>query len=94
MKRRRFSPELKKKIAIEAIREQRTVNEIASAYEVHPVQVRKWKKELLDGVLSIFEDPRKQGGDVKRLEQQEAVLQQKVGQLTIENDWLKKKLIL
>jgi len=94
MKRRRFSPELKKKIAIDAIREQRTVNEIASAYEVHPVQVRKWKKELLDGVLSIFEDPRKQGGDVKRLEQQEAVLQQKVGQLTIENDWLKKKLIL
>ena len=94
MKRRRFSPELKKKTAIEAIREQRTVNEIASAYEVHPVQVRKWKKELLDGVLSIFEDPRKQGGDVKRLEQQEAVLQQKVGQLTIENDWLKKKLIL
>lgn len=94
MKRRQFIPELKKKIAIEAIREQRTVNEIASAYEVHPVQVRKWKKELLDGVLSIFEDPRKQGGDVKRLEQQEAVLQQKVGQLTIENDWLKKKLIL
>jgi transposase len=94
MKRRNFSPELKKKIAIEAIREQRSINEIAGAYEVHPVQVRKWKKELLDGVISIFEDPRKRDGDLKRQEQQEAVLQQKVGQLTIENDWLKKKLNL
>lgn len=94
MKRRHFSPELKKKIAIEAIREQRTINEIANAYEVHPAQVRKWKKELLDGASSIFQDPKKREIDVKRQEQQEAVLQQKVGQLTIENDWLKKKLSL
>lgn len=92
MKRRQFSPEFKKKIAIEAVREQRSVNEIASAYEVHPTQVRKWKKELLDGAISIFEDPRKLEGAWRRQEQQEAVLQQKVGQLTIENDWLKKKL--
>lgn len=54
MIRRTINPELKKKIAVEAIREQRTANEIASAYEVHPVQVRKWKKELLDGAISIF----------------------------------------
>ena len=94
MKRRQFSPEMKKKIAIEAVREQRSINEIASTYEVHPVQVRKWKKELMDGALSIFEDPRKRENDLKSQEQQEAVLQQKVGQLTIENDWLKKKLSL
>jgi transposase-like protein len=94
MKRRQFSPELKRKIAIEAIREQRTVNEIANAYEVHPAQVRKWKKELLDGAALIFEDPRKREGDLKKQELQEAVLQQKIGQLTIENDWLKKKLSL
>jgi len=94
MKRRILSPELKKRIAVEALREQRTTNEIASAYEVHPVQVRKWKKELLDGAISIFEDPRKSKRKLKDQEQQEAVLQQKVGQLTIENDWLKKKLSL
>jgi len=94
MKRRQFSPELKKKIAIEALREQRSINEIASAYEIHPVQVRKWKKELLDGALSIFKDPRKRNEDSKKHVEQEAVLQQKVGQLTIENDWLKKKLSL
>lgn len=94
MKRRQFSPELKKKIAVEALREQRTINELASEYQVHPVQIRKWKKELLDGATSIFEDPRKRKGDVNKQEQQESILQQKIGQLIIENDWLKKKLVL
>ena len=94
MKRRRFSSELKKKIALEAIREQRSVNEIASSYELHPAQIRKWKKQLLDGAASIFEDPKKRKDDSKRLEQHEAALQQKIGQLTMENDWLKKKLDL
>lgn len=94
MKRRILSPELKKKIAIEALREQRTANEIANAYEIHPAQVRKWKKELLDGAISIFEDPRKSKRKLKDQEQQEAILQQKIGQLTVEIDWLKKKLNL
>jgi len=94
MKRRQFSPELKKKIAIEAIKEQRTINDLANEYQVHPVQISKWKKQLLDGAVSIFEDPRKREGDLKKQEQQESVLQQKVGQLVIENDWLKKKLAL
>lgn len=92
MKRRQFGPELKKRIAIEAIREQRTINEIANEHQVHPAQIRKWKKELLDGAASIFDDPRRRESDLKRQEQQESLLQQKVGQLVIENDWLKKKL--
>jgi transposase-like protein len=94
MKRRQFSPEFKKKIAIEAIKEQRTINEIAHEHQIHPVQISKWKKELLDGAISIFEDHRKREGNLKKQEQQESVLQQKVGQLVIENDWLKKKLSL
>lgn len=92
MKRRQFGPELKKRIALEAIKEQQTINEIANKHQVHPAQIRKWKKELLDGAVSIFEDPRKRQGDLKKQEHQESVLQQKVGQLIIENDWLKKKL--
>jgi transposase len=92
MRRRHFSPEFKKKIAIEAIKEQRTINEIAHEHQIHPVQISKWKKELLDGAISIFEDPRKREGELRSREQQESVLQQKVGQLVIENDWLKKKL--
>ena len=94
MKRRKFGPEIKKKIAIEAIREQRSINEIASSYEVHPAQVRKWKKDLIDAAIQIFEDPRKREDSQKKVEQKEAGLHQKVGRLTMENDWLKKKLTL
>lgn len=92
MKRKKFSPELKKRIAVAAIREQQSINEIASAHEVHPVQVRKWKKELLDGAISIFESPKKRETESKHVCQQEGELQKKIGQLTMENDWLKKKL--
>ncbi len=92
MIRRKFSPELKKKIAIEAIREQRTINEIAASYEVHPVQVRKWKKELLDGAATIFANPSKQKDRQAVQDEQTGRLEQKIGQLTVENDWLKKKL--
>ncbi len=92
MARRTFSPELKKRIAIEALRERQTVNEIANAHQIHPAQVRKWKKDLLDGAPVIFEDPRKREAGLKDQEEQVAQLHQKIGQLTIENDWLKKKL--
>lgn len=94
MKRRSFTPEFKKKVAVEALREQRSINEIAHAHEISPIQVRKWKKELLDGAKSIFEDPRKKDAHLKEQKDQEAVLQQKIGQLTVENDFLKKKLDL
>lgn len=94
MKRRQFSPEFKKKIAIEAIKEQETINELAHKYQIHPVQISKWKKQLLEGAISIFEDPRKRETGLKKQEQQEDILQQKVGQLVMENDWLKKKLAL
>lgn len=91
MNRRSFSPEIKKKVALEAIRERSTINEIAAAYEVHPVQVRKWKKELLDGANAVFESPRKKK-HITAQQEEKARLEQKVGQLTVELDWLKKKL--
>ena len=50
MKRQKFSKEFKAKVALEAIKGQRTVNEIASEFEVHPSQVNTWKKQALDGV--------------------------------------------
>lgn len=82
------SPEFKKKIALEAIREERSINEIAQAYEVHPVQVCKWKKELLEGAELIFERKRKKVSEEDKI----GSLERKIGQLAIENDWLKKKL--
>lgn len=82
------SPAFKKKVALEAIREERSLNEIAQAYEVHPVQVCKWKKELLEGADVIFERKRKKADEEDKI----VALERKVGQLAVENDWLKKKL--
>lgn len=58
MNRTLRSASFKKKVALEALREDKTLSEIASQYGVHPIQVSKWKKELLDGAESIFEDKR------------------------------------
>ena len=83
------SAAFKKKVALEAIKEEKSLNEIAKEYEVHPVQVCKWKKELLDRAEIVFESEKKKpsGNDEKI-----ASLERKVGQLAMENEWLKKKL--
>jgi len=80
----------KKKVAMEALREEKTLSQIASQYGVHPIQVSKWKKALIDGAESIFEDKRsrRKEEDVSREE-----LERKIGQLTIELDFLKKRFI-
>jgi transposase-like protein len=90
MANHKYSAELKKKIAIEAIKEQRTINQIAQEYKVHPVQVSTWKKQLLDGCITVFESssPSKQNDREEEL----AMLERKVGRLSVENDFLKKKL--
>lgn len=79
----------KQKVAIEALKGERTINEIAKEYEVHPVQVSQWKKELVEGADVLFGKRKKKYG-VTEIEK--AALERKVGQLTIEIDWLKKKL--
>lgn len=79
----------KKKIAIEALREDNTIEEIAKEHSLHRVQVCKWKKELLDGAESIFAI---KGKKKSNQDDEKAALERKVGQLTIEIDWLKKKL--
>lgn len=78
----------KKKVALEALKEDKTLSQIASQYGVHPIQVSKWKKELLDGAEGIFEDKRS-----RRKEEGVARedLERKIGQLTVELDFLKKR---
>jgi transposase len=88
-KRRNFSPEFKAKIALEALKEIHTIAEIAQKYELHPVQVSKWKKELKDNVGDVFKNSRKT--DEKNKELEEAKLYEKIGRLEMELDWLKKK---
>jgi transposase-like protein len=79
----------KKKVALEALREDKTLGQLAGEHGVHPLQVGKWKKELIDGAESLFEGKksRKQDEEFDR-----EVLEKKIGRLTVEIDFLKKKL--
>ena len=89
--RRKFGKALKAKVAIEAIKEVKTVNEIASIYEVHPNQVSLWKKQALEKLPDAMADGRsKQARDQKPIEEEK--LHQKIGQQVVEIDFLKKKL--
>lgn len=79
----------KKKVALDALREDKTLGQLASEHGVHPMQVGKWKKELIDGAQGLFEGKkdRKQDDEWDR-----DMLEKKIGRLTVEIDFLKKKL--
>ena len=89
--RRKHSAEFKGRVALEAVRGVKTVSEIAAQYQVHPVMVSNWKRDLLDGVPGIF------AGDKSKKEQDKsqdsACLERKIGQLTMEVEWLEKKCV-
>lgn len=87
--RKRYDGTLKAKVAVEAIKGQRTINEIASAYGIHPHQVTQWKKQALEQLPEIFSN-----GRVRTQQADEDLrdrLYQEIGQLKVELDWLKKK---
>ena len=86
--RRKFTAEFKAKVALEAIKAQQTVNEIATRYEVHPHQVGQWKLQMLREAAGVFEQP---GGGSPQ-ESIEGELYEQIGRLKMELEWLKKKL--
>jgi putative transposase len=91
-KRRNLSAELKSRVALEAVREGRTVNAIAGEYGVHPNQVREWKKQLLKGCPGLFES-----GRASPSASDEALtgrLYEEIGRLKVELDWLQRKVCL
>lgn len=88
-RRRRFSAEFKAKVALEAIRGQKTVAELAGEHEVHANQISQWKKQLLEALPEVFGRRREQ--DAARQEELTDRLYQQIGQLKVELDWLKKK---
>jgi putative transposase len=87
--RRQYNEQFKFKVALEAAKGLRTVNEIASDYEVHPNQVSSWKKRLLEEGADVFS--RKRAGDQQAQAEQEAALYEQIGRLKMELEWLKKK---
>jgi putative transposase len=88
MKRKRYGAELKARVALEAIRGLKTINEIASEYEVHPNLIGKWKRQVLESLPGIFPDKQTKGGpeETGKIDQ----LYQQIGQLQVELSWLKK----
>lgn len=87
-KRIRHSAEFKAKVALEAAKDIHTLNELASKYGVHPTQISQWKKQLLDGLSGIFASQRKKTNEMHKVEE----LYRQIGEVTVERDWLKKKL--
>ncbi len=89
--RKKHGTEFKAKVALEAIRGEQTIQEIAQKYEVHPNQVTQWKRQLLDNATSAFEKSGKKSQADKEIEMKEDQLFSQIGRLKIENDFLKKK---
>jgi transposase-like protein len=88
-KRKNFSGEFKAKVALEAIRGVRTVNQIAQEFGVHPTQVGMWKKELQEQASSLFDA--KRGPKPADPSATPERLYSEIGRLKMELDWLKKK---
>lgn len=88
--RKRHSVAFKAKVAVEAIKGKRSLNELAGLYQVHPTQIAVWKKRALAGLPELFADGRRKGP--KDDESLQARLYQEIGQLKVELDFLKKKL--
>jgi putative transposase len=88
-KRRNHSAQFKAKVAFEAAKGDKTIAELASQFEVHPTQVTQWKRQLIESLPVIFS--RSGRKDKQKQDELTEYLYQKIGQLKVELDWLKKK---
>ena len=87
--RKSYPPTLKAKIAVEAIRAQKKITELAQLYHINPNLVTKWKKQAMEGLPEIFRQPDNSHGSVADAEKDELFKQ--IGQLKVELEWLKKR---
>lgn len=92
-KRRTFTAEQKTKIVLEAIRGEKEINELASEYKLQPNLIRNWKREFLENASTVFDTKRDEKAmeAANELQEENDELAKKVGRLSIEVDWLKKK---
>ena len=90
-KRRNHSPEFKARVALEAIKGLKTVQQIAADNHLHPVQVTQWKSQMLESAAGVFARGRDRELEAAGGEEEKGRLERKVGQLAVEVDWLKKK---
>ncbi len=90
--RKSFSPDFMAKVALAAIKGDMTTSELSSKYEVHKSQIGNWRKRAMDGLVGIFRGKRDKS--LKDKEKLIDELYRQIGQLKVENDWLKKKATL
>jgi len=88
--RKQFSSEFKVKVAMAALKGDRTIAELASEFQVHPTQVTTWRNELKDRAGEIFEGPKAKSS--KEYKEEIERLYTDIGRIQVENNWLKKKL--
>jgi transposase-like protein len=91
MKRKQHSNEFKAKVALEALKCQKTVNELAGEFEVHPTQINTWKKHAQRGLAETFS--RSPDRQAAQRDAERDRLYQQIGKLQVELDWLKKKTV-
>lgn len=91
-KRRVFSSAFKAKVALEAVKEQRTMAELSAKHEIHSTQIQLWKKQLTEGAEGLFEQAGgKRGKSAGDDEPQVAELYEQIGRLKVQLEWFKKK---
>lgn len=87
-RRRRFSAEFKAKVALEAIRGEQTIQDLAGRYELHPNMIANWKRQAIDNMAAVFSAGAERGNQADDAQIKD--LHAKIGQLTVERDFLAK----
>ena len=87
--RKQYSPKFKARVAIEAIRGEKTLSQLGSQFKVHPMQIAKWRKAALEQLPELFVDGRSRKSRNEETDQD--ALYEEIGRLKMELDWLKKK---
>jgi transposase-like protein len=87
-KRKQYSPQFKAKVALEAVRGEKTISELTSQYEVHPTMINNWKRQLLDEASRLFEKGREASQANESQQTQIDELYRQIGKLKVERDFL------
>ncbi len=90
--RRKFSSSFKTKVVLEALKERYTMSELSEKFDIHPNQIAAWKREFLKNADNVFESATKKPSD-KQLQKEREEFYKQIGQLKVENEWLKKKVL-
>ena len=87
--RKQYNPKFKARVAVEAIRGEKTLSQLGSQFKVHPMQIAKWRKAALEQLPEMFVDGRSR--KTRDAESEKDALYEEIGRLKVELDWLKKK---